>query len=558
MKMPFCVSVLLLSVSFLALGVEGVTVSLSPVPAHELGPWAAGEAVFRLYPSLERPLKRQGPEPAMSLFGVLKLGGDEYPLMFAVLTDNTPYLAVDFDRDGVLSATEGRRGSPVSEEEWLWHLSFTVHGRPYELSIVWPAGRGFLFLIGQTPMKGELKLDGKAYTFVLVDADVNGNYNDEADFYVVDVDGDGVLHGDEGEHEVFSLEEPFTIGESSFRLAEVSPDGSTVRVVPTEYVPPKVPLYIGAEAPDFSFESLQGEEISLSQYRGKVVLLDFWASWCLPCVVAMPKMKSLYEAYHDEGLEIIGVNLDLSREQALDFVQHFELPWPQYWDGKGYDSELAVLFRVKAIPMLYLIDQQGIIRGKWLGLAEEEVKSTIEELLGLGFEEGNREKEQGEVVISPRPILSLRVPPRLSLSATYTGEVPLNLELRNTSSYEAKDLKVSLEGVPEGVGVETVTVEGLKPGESIDVTLSLSVRDLEPGEYPLTVRVTYNYCPNEEACFKIDQDAPLLLVVSAPAGSTSDKAASGTPEASAGKGIPWIIFAGAGVLLVLVLFVLFG
>jgi len=558
MKMPFCVGVLLLSVSFLALGVEGVTVSLSPVPAHELGPWAAGKAVFRLYPSLERPLKRQGPEPAMSLFGVLKLGGDEYPLMFAVLTDNTPYLAVDLDGDGVLSATEGRRGSPVSEEEWLWHLSFTVHGRPYELSIVWPAGRGFLFLIGQTPMKGELKLDGKAYTIVLVDADVNGNYNDEADFYVVDVDGDGVLHGDEGEHEVFSLEEPFTIGETSFRLAEVSPDGSTVRVVPTEYVPPKVPLYIGAEAPDFSFESLQGEEISLSQYRGKVVLLDFWASWCLPCVVAMPKMKSLYEAYHDEGLEIIGINLDLSREQALDFVQHFELPWPQYWDGKGYDSELAVLFRVKAIPMLYLIDQQGIIRGKWLGLAEEEVKSTIEELLGLDLEEGNREKEQGEAVISPRPILSLRVSPRLSLSATYTGEVPLNLKLRNTSSYEAKDLKVSLERVPEGVSVETVTVESLKPGESTDVTLSLSVQDLEPGEYPLTVGVTYNYCPNEETCFKIDQDASLLLVVSAPAGSTSNKAASGMPEASAGKGIPWIIFAGAGVLLVLLLFVLFG
>ncbi|RLE28646.1 hypothetical protein DRJ27_05755 [Candidatus Acetothermia bacterium] len=331
-----------------------------------------------------------------------------------------------------------------------------------------------------------------------------------------------------------------------------------MRVVPTEYVPPKVPLYIGAEAPDFSFESLQGEEISLSQYRGKVVLLDFWASWCLPCVVAMPKMKSLYEAYHDEGLEIIGINLDLSREQALDFVQHFELPWPQYWDGKGYDSELAVLFRVKAIPMLYLIDQQGIIRGKWLGLAEEEVKSTIEELLGLDLEEGNREKEQGEAVISPRPILSLRVSPRLSLSATYTGEVPLNLKLRNTSSYEAKDLKVSLERVPEGVSVETVTVESLKPGESTDVTLSLSVQDLEPGEYPLTVGVTYNYCPNEETCFKIDQDASLLLVVSAPAGSTSNKAASGMPEASAGKGIPWIIFAGAGVLLVLLLFVLFG
>ncbi|RLE33765.1 hypothetical protein DRJ58_03180, partial [Candidatus Acetothermia bacterium] len=67
MKIPFYVGIFLLSVSFLALGVEEITVSLSPVPAHELGTWAAGKTVFRLYPSLERPLKRQGPEPAMSL-----------------------------------------------------------------------------------------------------------------------------------------------------------------------------------------------------------------------------------------------------------------------------------------------------------------------------------------------------------------------------------------------------------------------------------------------------------------------------------------------------------
>ena len=553
-------ALILLGAFFLYGSAEEITVSLSPVPAYELGTWAAGKVAFRLYPSLERPLKREGPEPAMALFGMLTLGEKEYPLMFAVLTDNTPYLAVDFDGDEVFSDTEGHRGTPLSPEEWMWHLKFTVHERPYELSIVWPAGRGFLFLIGQTAMKGELKLDGNSYDIVLVDADVNGNYNDEADFYVVDVDGDGVLRGEAGEHEVFALNEAFTVGDRSYALAEVSPDGSVLRVVPTEYVPPKVPLYVGAKAPDFSFKSLQGEEVSLSAYRGKVVLLDFWASWCLPCVVATPKMKALYEEYHDKGLEIIGINLDLSREQALAFIEHFELPWPQYWDGKGYDSKLAVLFRVQAIPTLYLIDQEGVIRGKWLGLAEEEVKDKIEELLGLGSAKGEegQDGQGGEATASPQAILSLQVPFRLAFSATFTGEVPLKLNLRNTSPYDAKDLEINLKGLPPGTTAETVSLETLKAGESRDITLPVSVQDPASGEYALTVQVTYNYCPSEEVCFKINQEAPLSFVINAPAGSVSGGSSAEAPEARAGSGVPWIIFAGAAAILVLVLFVFLG
>ncbi len=544
----------------LPLRAEGLKVALAPASAPQLGEWASGKLAFRLYPSLERPLKREGPEPAMSLFGILTLGGVEYPLMFAVLTDNTPYLAVDFDRDGVLTAAEGSRGTPLTESEWFWHLRFTVHDRPYEVSVIWPEGRGFLFLVGQTPMKGEFELDGIERAIVLIDANVNGNYNDDVDLYVVDVDGDGVLHGEPGGHELFALTEPFTVGDRSFKLADVAPDGSSVALVPTAYVPPKVPLYIGAPAPEFSFVDLKGREVSLKELRGKVVLLDFWASWCLPCVVATPKMKAIYQDYHGRGLEIVGINLDISREQAEAFIDHFELPWPQYWDGKGYDGELVRLFRVEAIPTLYLIDREGRIRGKWLGLAEEEVRQAIEELLGPEATsdgpppEGMAGPAEGEDTgASPGPILSLEVPSRVELRPA--DPTVFVVGVKNTSPYEAEDLSIGLADPPPGIRSETITVASLPPGEEISVRVPLIPSGTPAaGRYPTAVEVKYKFCVDEGACFKFAQRAAVLLVMgtSTMAGSPLEAHEPGT-----GAGSAWWLVA-IGVLLVLAVTLILG
>jgi|Deesub1362B_J571_1020462.scaffolds.fasta_scaffold00174_31 thiol-disulfide isomerase/thioredoxin len=549
---------------------EEIKVSLAPVSAPELGEWASGKLAFRLYPSLERSLEREGPEPAMSLFGVLALGEVEYPLMFAVLSDNTPYLAIDFDRDDVFGAAEGARGTPLTEKEWFWHLRFTVHNRPYELSVIWPEGRGFLFLVSQTPMKGEFELDGTKRTLVLIDANVNGNYNDEVDFYAVDVDGDGVLHGEAGGHELFALTEAFTVGGRSFKLAEVAADGSSLTLVPTEYVPPKVPLYIGAPAPSFSFVGLKGREVSLEALRGKVVLLDFWASWCLPCVIATPKMKAIYEAYHDRGLEIIGINLDISREQALAFIDHFELPWPQHWDGKGYDGELVRLFRVEAIPTLYLVDQGGRIRGKWLGLVEEEVRQKIEELLGSkGTSSGPSEDEvtgspeddrnsgsdEGETEAAyPGPILSLHVPTQFTLSPDEPAG--LVVTLKNMSQYAAEDLTVSLAELPAGIRAEAVTVASLPSEEEISVQIPLTYAEPEIGKFPAEVEVKYTFCVDEEVCFKFSQREPFLLVVGGPAAAGSTL---GDHDERADGEFPWWLAVGIGTLAALVvLILLFG
>ena len=554
----FLIFALLGVFAFGGLAAEGITVWLKPADASEIGPWALGKAPFRLKSSLDHKIERKGPELVLTLYGLLELGSFEYPILFGTLPDGTPYLAVDFDGDWTFEESEGQKGKLLSEKEWAWRASFSLHGRTYDITFIWPEGRGFLFLVGHSQMKGLLELEGKEYEFVLVDGDVNGRYGDEADFYAVDVDGDGVIHGEEGGHERFSLEEPFTIGFKSFKVEAVAEDGSQVKLVPTDFVPPKVPLYVGAPAPDFSIVTIDGKEISLSDFRGKVVLIDFWASWCVPCIVATPKLLKLYEEFHDRGLEIIGVSLDLALEHARTFIEHQGIPWPQYWDGKGYEGKLVQLFRVRAIPTLFLIDRKGIIRGRWLGLAEEEVRKTLEELLGK--DDGSETRgEASEAVTPPDEVLEVLLPPRISLPRTFSGKTSLKVTLRNVSEFEADEVKISLREAPPGVSAEEVTVGSIGPGSEATLDFPLSVEGLDEGEYPLEIGVNYSFCVSEDACFKDSRVATSLLIVRSPGSDRSPSAHEPKGHGDSGEGgraFPWLLVLGIGAVLVVAFFLL--
>jgi len=118
---------------------------------------------------------------------------------------------------------------------------------------------------------------------------------------------------------------------------------------------------IGKPAPDFSARDLSGNEISLSQYRGRVVLLDFWATWCLSCVLESPNIKRVYNKYKDDGFVVIGINQDQNRWELDAFIQRERIEWPQVFDwGEGY--KVSLLYRADTIPALFLIDKDGILR----------------------------------------------------------------------------------------------------------------------------------------------------------------------------------------------------
>lgn len=123
-------------------------------------------------------------------------------------------------------------------------------------------------------------------------------------------------------------------------------------------------LNIGDAAPVFESNQLNGSSIRLSDYLGKVVLLDFWAEWCGPCLVEMPYVKAVYKKYHEKGLEIIGINMDSDKKKVEDFVKKEGLEYPQLFDGKIWETEIAREYGIWSIPHVYLIDREGVIRAQ--------------------------------------------------------------------------------------------------------------------------------------------------------------------------------------------------
>ena len=125
-------------------------------------------------------------------------------------------------------------------------------------------------------------------------------------------------------------------------------------------------LVSGAAFPDFDEKDLDGKPLSVANYKGKVVLVDFWATWCGPCVGEMPNVIKAYGKYHDKGFEIIGVSLDESKGSLTDFIKKNNMPWPQYFDGKGWQNKLGAKYGINSIPMNYLVGKDGKIIDKEL------------------------------------------------------------------------------------------------------------------------------------------------------------------------------------------------
>ncbi len=124
-----------------------------------------------------------------------------------------------------------------------------------------------------------------------------------------------------------------------------------------------VNTWIGRPAPKFTATDVNGTLISLSAYRGKVVLLDFWATWCIGCRMEMPDVKQLYDKYkYDKDFVIIGIDLDTDQEQMETYIRKQNIAWPQIPDVIRGEGQVAQLYRVDLLPATFVIDKNGIIR----------------------------------------------------------------------------------------------------------------------------------------------------------------------------------------------------
>ena len=141
----------------------------------------------------------------------------------------------------------------------------------------------------------------------------------------------------------------------------------------------KKKLALGYPAPEITLQDTAGNLFSLSSLRGKVVLIDFWASWCRPCRMENPNMVKLYQNYKQYGFDILGVSLDQSKGNWISAIEKDELPWNHISDLKGWQSAAGAAYGVRSIPFTVLVDKKGNIIAK--GLRGQVLEEKIREVL---------------------------------------------------------------------------------------------------------------------------------------------------------------------------------
>ncbi len=130
---------------------------------------------------------------------------------------------------------------------------------------------------------------------------------------------------------------------------------------------------------------LDGTHFDLQEWKGKVVLVDFWATWCGPCVAELPNVKTVYDKYHDKGFEIVSISFDNNRGELEKFVEKNNMRWPQLFEEdpkeQGFDNPNGVRYSVNGIPMMMLVDQEGKLIAK--GLRGSAVDIAVRRALGV-------------------------------------------------------------------------------------------------------------------------------------------------------------------------------
>jgi peroxiredoxin len=134
-------------------------------------------------------------------------------------------------------------------------------------------------------------------------------------------------------------------------------------------------LTVGAQFPDFGEKDVDGKPLSIASFKGKVVLVDFWATWSGTCRAELPHVLAAYRKYHDQGFEILGISLDQDQEKLTGFTKAMNMTWPQYFDGQGWGNKLAMKYGIESIPATFLLDGKGNIIGK--NLRGEELPAAV-------------------------------------------------------------------------------------------------------------------------------------------------------------------------------------
>jgi thiol-disulfide isomerase/thioredoxin len=323
------------------------------------------------------------PEPeGEALYGVVRLGEDRHGVMIDA-SGGQVRLYVDADRSGTATLFEWERMR--ADGSWLASVPFEIGfddgtSAPYRLFVIWSLFTPtVLTYCRDSYREGTIDLEDRTIDLIVIDEDSDGRYDAlDGGVLLIDADGDGVLLATDDSHERFELDAPFNLDGIVYRVASVTPDGGRIRLEESdEEVAPKLPLLVSFPAPNFEAEDADGEPVSIEGLRGSIVVLDFWAGWCSPCVAELPTLARIAAEFDDDGVVVLGINLDRSTVEFEEAVAEHAILYSQVYDGP--DGPINTLYRVSGIPMTYVIDRDGIIRGR--GLRAEGLRDAVEALL---------------------------------------------------------------------------------------------------------------------------------------------------------------------------------
>jgi thiol-disulfide isomerase/thioredoxin len=252
--------------------------------------------------------------------------------------------------------------------------------------------KSFVFYYCDYAYEGTATLSGKTYHAMLLNTACNGDFTGKHEAgqprstaLLIDINGDGRF---DGRREAFDVTAPFNVKGTTWQLADLTPSGS-FRIEKSQKEVAEIPfppdLSKGHNALTFKAQKMDGTEVNFpADYKGKLVILDFWATWCGPCMMEVPGLVKAYNEFHPKGVEVLGISLD--QPNAADKVKSVTadkgMTWPQVYDGKYWQARIAQLYGIESIPHAFLIDaDNGRIIAEGNPLRGGELAKTLQTAL---------------------------------------------------------------------------------------------------------------------------------------------------------------------------------